>query len=146
MKVRSLGHVVIKVRNQERSEAFYHGVLGMPIATRMEDEQMTFFSLGDNHHDFAIAELGEGANEPPLHAPGLDHVAFKIGDTIDELREAKARLDAHGVNAFAVDHEITQSLYCYDPDGNLIELYIDTSDAWKTDPAAIARSTAPLKL
>ncbi len=145
MKVRSLGHVVIKVRSQERAEAFYHGVLGIPIAARMEDEQMTFFSLG-NHHDFAIAELGEGAVEPPPHTPGLDHLGFKIGDTLDDLREAKARLDEQGINAFAVDHEITQSLYCYDPDGNLIELYVDTSDAWKTDPGAVARPTAPLKL
>ena len=53
MKVRSLGHVVIKVRNQQRAEGFYNGLLGIPIAARYEPLSMTFFTLG-NHHDFAV--------------------------------------------------------------------------------------------
>jgi catechol 2,3-dioxygenase-like lactoylglutathione lyase family enzyme len=35
MKVQALGHVVIKVRNRERAERFYNGLLGIPIAARM---------------------------------------------------------------------------------------------------------------
>ena len=31
MKIESLGHVVIKVRDQARSEKFYNGILGLPI-------------------------------------------------------------------------------------------------------------------
>ena len=31
MKIQSLGHVVIKVRNQERAKAFYNGLLKLPI-------------------------------------------------------------------------------------------------------------------
>ena len=34
MKVRSLGHVVIKVRDQQRAEAFHNGLLGISIAVR----------------------------------------------------------------------------------------------------------------
>jgi hypothetical protein len=32
MKVRSLGHVVIKVRDQQRAEAFHNGLQGISIA------------------------------------------------------------------------------------------------------------------
>jgi catechol-2,3-dioxygenase len=45
MPVRSIGHAVLRVRNREGAEAFYHGALGMPIATR--NERMTFFALGN---------------------------------------------------------------------------------------------------
>ncbi len=35
MKIESLGHVVIKVRDQARSEKFYNGILGLPIVARL---------------------------------------------------------------------------------------------------------------
>ncbi len=144
MNVRSLGHVVIKVRDQQRAEAFYNGLLGIPIAARYAPMSMTFFTLGD-HHDFAVLAVGNDAAEPPAKSPGLLHVAFKIGDTIDELREAKLKLEAAGVQVEAYDHGVTKSIYFNDPDGNTIELYVDSSDAWKHDPQLVAQ-IAPLEL
>jgi len=144
MRVHSLGHVVIKVRDQQRAEAFYGGLLGIPIAARLAARSMTFFTLG-NHHDFAIAAVGNDAEPAPEKSPGLLHVAFKIGDSMDELREAKTELEAAGVAIEAYDHGVTQSIYFSDPDGNVIELYVDTSDAWKHNPAAVAQ-VAPLEL
>ena len=144
MKVQALGHVVIKVRNRERAERFYNALLGIPIATRMAEPPMTFFSLA-NHHEFAITVVGDDAPSAPERAPGLFHVAFKVGNTLDELREAKARLEAAGLDAIAFDHVVTQSLYVADPDGNTVELYVDGSDAWKTN-AAIVASIGPLQL
>ena len=100
MHVQSLGHAVLKVRNLERAEAFYNGVLGIPIAARHPSGQMTFFTLG-NHHDLALLAVGDDAPSAPADAPGLYHVAFKIGDSPDALREAKADLERrsgpHGV-------------------------------------------------
>ena len=144
MKIDSLGHVVIKVRNQEKAEAFYNGVLGLPIAARLEAMKMTFFSLG-NHHDFAIAAVGDDASAAPDQSPGLMHVAFKIGNSLDELREAKAYLESAGIRAFPMDHEVSQSLYLDDPDGNTIELYVDASDIWKREPQRVAQAK-PLEL
>ena len=46
MKIQSLGHVVIKVRNKQRAEAFYNGLLGIPIVARSASPVMTFFTLG----------------------------------------------------------------------------------------------------
>lgn len=145
MKVERLGHVVLKVRDRARAEQFYEGVLGLPVAARMDAPPMTFFTLG-NHHDFAVVEVGADGPDPAHDSPGLFHAAFKIGDSTDDLREAKAHLGAAGVPILGVtDHTVSQSIYLADPDGNVIELYVDTSDVWRTDPQAVA-SIAPLTL
>jgi catechol 2,3-dioxygenase len=144
MKVRSLGHVVIKVRDQQRAEAFYNGLLGIPIAARYPEMSMTFFTLG-NHHDFATIAIGDDAEDAPAKSAGLFHVAFKIGDRIDELREAKVKIEAAGLKVEAYDHAVTKSIYFNDPDGNSIELYVDSSDAWKQDPQLVAH-LEPLEL
>ena len=144
MKIQSLGHVVLKVRDQARAEAFYNGILGIPIAARWDRYGMTFFTLG-NHHDFAVVAVGEEAETPPRSATGLLHVAFKIGDSLEDLRAAKAHLEKAGVAVVASDHGVSQSLYMSDPDGNEVELYVDTSDEWKARPEAVARAE-PLTL
>jgi len=98
---------------------------------------MTFFTLG-NHHDFAIAAVGDDAPDAPANSPGLFHVAFKIGTRIEELREAKLHLEAAGLEIETYDHEVNKSIYFKDPDSNTVELYVDTSDVWKQRPAAVA--------
>ena len=139
MRVRELGHAVIKVRDRERSEAFYGGVLGMQLAARHEQMPMTFYTLG-NHHDLALLEVGADGPDADPKAPGLYHLAFCIGETLDELRAARDELEAAGVKVRAViDHVVSKSLYLSDPDGNGVELYVDGSDVWKTDPQAVAQ-------
>ena len=145
IKVEKLGHVVLKVRKRERSEEFYEGVLGFQVVARMDKPAMTFFTLG-NHHDLAIIEVGAHGPDAAADSPGLFHAAFKVGNSTDELRSAKAHLDAAGVAIAAVtDHTVSQSIYLADPDGNTIELYVDTSDVWRTDPKTVATG-APLLL
>jgi catechol 2,3-dioxygenase len=131
MLVKSLGHVVLKVRDLQRSEAFYAGVLGMQIISRIsEPVAMSFFTLG-NHHDFALVEVGDAAPPPHPVGTGLAHVAFKVGDSLDEFRRVEAVLDAAGIAAlYEADRAFTKSLHVEDPDGHEVELYIDTSDAW----------------
>jgi catechol 2,3-dioxygenase len=146
MKIKQLGHVVLRVTDVARAETFYNGVLGLPVAARLDEHgmKMTFFTLG-NHHDFAVLQVsGEGSTKAQS-AVGLHHVAFKIGSDLDDLREAKAHLEAAGVRTTPIDHEVTKSLYFDDPDGNNIEVYVDASDAWKTDPQRVAQ-IAPLAL
>lgn len=105
---------------------------------------MAFFSLG-NHHDFAVMEVtGEGSSSAES-AVGLHHVAFNIGTSLDELREAKAKLEAAGLTPVPIDHEVTKSLYFQDPDGNGVELYVDASDSWRREPQRVAQ-LQPLEL
>ncbi|KPK59822.1 MAG: hypothetical protein AMJ59_09345 [Gammaproteobacteria bacterium SG8_31] len=134
MKIGSLGHVVLKVTDLERAEQFYTGTLGMPVCARFDEQgmKMTFFSLG-NHHDLALMEVSGGDAAGGDQAIGLHHVAFCIGTSLDQLKEAKSHLEAAGI---AMDPN---------PDGNLIEVYVDVSDAWRTDPQRIA-TVKPLAL
>jgi catechol 2,3-dioxygenase len=142
MKIKSLGHVVVRVSDVERAERFYNGVLGLPVCARSDEHgfKMAFFSVG-NHHDFAVMQRPDGVRSEGEALVGLDHVAFKIGDSLDDLRDAKAMLDGAGISAQPVDHEVTKSLYFHDPDGNGVELYVDASDVWKRDPQRVAQYT-----
>ena len=109
---------------------------------------MVFFSAtGRNHHDLACLAVGPDAPTPPANAVGLYHVALKVGNTFEELREAKALLDRHGVPIRQIrDHEVSQSIYVDDPDGNMVELFVDGDPAiWAANPAAVAQ-TKPLAL
>ena len=146
MQIKALGHVVLKVRNLERSVAFYRDTLGMKEVARLRNS-MVFFSFGPNHHDLALLQIGEMASSPAAAGIGLYHVAFKVGDTLDELRGCKKHLEQHGVAILgASDHSVSQSLYIQDPDGIEIELYVDADPAvWHDNPAAIA-TIKPLKL
>jgi len=146
MKIQSLGHVVLRVTDRARAEKFYGDVLGLPICARFDEGgyKMAFFTLG-NHHDFAVMEVSGDGSSRSETAVGLHHVAFNIGTTLDELREAKAKLDAAGIATTPVDHEVTKSLYFEDPDGNGIEVYIDASDVWRREPERVAQA-GPLEL
>ena len=78
---------------------------------------------------------------------GLYHVAFKIGNELQQLRTCRDHLDQHGIPILgASDHTVSQSLYIQDPDGIEIELYVDADPSvWRNDPAVIA-TIKPLKL
>ena len=146
MQVKALGHVVLKVRNLERSIAFYRDILGLKEVARYRGT-MAFFSCGSNHHDLGLLQLGEQASPPAPTDIGLYHVAFKVGDSLDQLRECKAHLEQHNVPILGMsDHGVSQSLYLKDPDGIEIELYVDADPAlWRDDPAMVA-SVRPLRL
>lgn len=141
MKIKALGHVVLKVRDLNRSTPFYANVLGLKEVGRFDQDpfRMVFYSIA-NHHDLALVETNAEAPSAPEQSPGLFHVALKVGDNLDDLREAKAWLESNGVKIDMVaEHRVSQSLYFSDPDGNAIEVYVDGDPAiWRDDPGAVA--------
>ncbi len=146
IQVRRVGHVVLKVRSLERSVPFYRDVLGLREVARMWGRMVFFSATGENHHDLALLEVGPDAPRADHGAVGLFHVALKIGDSLEELRAAKAALEARGVTMRLADHRVSQSIYLNDPDGNGLELYVDADPAiWRADPAAVA-TVKPLEL
>ena len=146
MKIQGVGHVVLKVRDLERSARFYRDILGLKEVARFAD-RMVFFSAGTNHHDLAVLKVGPEAPDAPRDAVGLYHVALKIGESLDTLRAAKAHLEAHGVAIQGIsDHRVSQSIYLRDPDGNGLELFVDADPAiWRDDPSTVA-TVKPLAL
>jgi len=146
IQIRRVGHVVLKVRSLQRSVPFYSDVLGLREVARLRGQMVFFSATGENHHDLALMEVGADAPAAERAAVGLYHVALKVGDHLDQLRTAKAHLEAHGVKMSVADHKVSQSIYLNDPDGNGLELYVDADPAiWQTDPAAVAH-VEPLQL
>jgi catechol 2,3-dioxygenase len=150
MKVHELGHLVLYVRDLDRSRRFYRDVLGFtPLPIEETGFPAAAFSSGRTHHELLLIEVGEQAAPIPQgRRVGMYHFGLKVGTTDDELREALAALHANDVEVVgATDHGVTHSLYLLDPDGNEIELYIDVQpEVWRDDPAAFAAPMKPLRL
>ena len=150
MKVHELGHLVLYVRDLDRSRHFYRDVLGFtPLPIEETGFPAAAFSSGRTHHELLLIEVGEQAAPIPQgRRVGMYHFGLKVGTTDDELREALASLHANDVEVVgATDHGVTHSLYLLDPDGNEIELYIDVQpEVWRDDPAAFAAPMKPLRL
>ena len=156
MEIKELGHLVLYVRDVERSAAFYRDVLGWrQLLPEGDDGALPFPAAafaapsGRTHHELLLIEVGpDAAAVPAGRRLGLYHFGLKVGDSDDELREALATLKAHDVTVLGMsDHTVTHSLYIADPDGNEIELFIDVPGVdWKNDPSLIAAPIRPLVL
>lgn len=147
INVRGVGHVVLKVRDLDRSAKFYREVIGLKEVARFQGRMVFFSATGQNHHDLALLAVGPGAPGPQQEGVGLYHVALKIGDGLEDLRAAKEHLEAHGITKIRVtDHRVSQSIYLNDPDGNGLELFVDADPAiWRENPAVVA-TVEPLEL
>lgn len=119
-----LGHVHLKVTDTDRAVDFYTSVLELSVRER--HDRFVFLTYGDHHHDVALQEID--ADVPGTGgAVGLYHAAFEI-DSPGALAAVHRRLRDDGVEVTAVDHGISKALYFDDPDGNGLEVYLDTRD------------------
>jgi catechol 2,3-dioxygenase len=126
-----IGHVVLKVRDLDRSLAFYRDLLGFEVVSELSNVMIFLSAGGENHHDLALLRVGQQAPSPLPTAVGLYHVAVQLADW-DAVRAAHGLLTERGLLKGAIDHGVSRSLYTADPDGNEIELYCDAPrDEWE---------------
>jgi len=151
MRIHELGHVVLYVKDLQRSRHFYGDVLGWDEITGNVPLGVPAagFTSGRTHHELLLIEVGPSATPLPKgRRLGLYHFGLKVGDSDDDLRAALADLTANGIPVTgASDHTVTHSLYIEDPDGNQVELYVDvlSPEQWH-DPAAVFAPLRPLHL
>jgi catechol 2,3-dioxygenase len=131
MALKGINHVVLKVRDLERSERFYR-LLGFEPSGTRESMRMRFYHGGGHAHDLALLELGPDAPEPARDAVGLYHFCVTVDDEA-ELGELARRLGEAGYRVSeGVDHVTNRSFYTRDPDNNGVELTWDTpATEWK---------------
>jgi catechol-2,3-dioxygenase len=136
MKLAGIGHVLLRVADEEASKRFYRDVLGFLVAEQDPEHGGVFMTLGDGFHTLDITQHpapGEAAR-PERGGLGLVHVAFKVA-SYAALRDAYAHLLAQGVEIQrALDHVCQRSIYFTDPDGNGLEIYYEMPGALSLFP------------
>ena len=61
----------------------------------------------------------------------VNHISFRV-DSIQALKDMKARLEAHGVEVLGItDHHIFDSVYFFDPNGVRLELTAQRADEFQ---------------
>ena len=138
IKARRLGHIVMNVCNLEASRDFYCTALGMKVVAHNEAGRIMFLSLGEQHHDLAIVERATSPVADESHS-GMIHMAWNVED-FPTLQEAYRDLLAAGIEPEPIQHNVTNSLYMRDPDGNVVELYCDR---WGEKGMEVMRTQGP---
>ncbi len=143
MSVVGLDHASISVGDLERSLAFYHGLLGLPILGIGDDAGPEVAAItGFPNAQVRYADLDAGSGHilellqyltpqgtplaQELCDPGSGHIALRVGDVVATLE----RLRQAGVTARADPVEIpgpaawrgARCVYVRDPDGVTVEL------------------------
>jgi catechol 2,3-dioxygenase len=126
IRAERIGHVVLKVRNLERSRKFYTEVLGMDVMKDVPAIRGVFLANDRrDHHEIALFEVGPDADGLQPKQIGLSHIAFRLRNE-QELRAAYQELKENKVPiSFTVNHGVTKSIYFRDPDGHELEVYCD---------------------
>jgi catechol 2,3-dioxygenase len=124
-RIGKLGHVVLNVRDVERSARFYCEVLGFEISDVYPEEMvpggMAFLRCNPDHHGIALV----GSLKEPATSAELNHLAFEVA-TLDEVVRVHDHLLRHGTE---IDFAGRRRAGCQiavefrDPDNHRLEIY-----------------------
>jgi catechol-2,3-dioxygenase len=124
-EITRLNHIVLYVRDAQRSLAFYRDVLGFQVVEAPSPQAVFLRASGsDNHHDLGLFGIGgdPAAGRGRSSVPGLYHAAWEV-PTLDDLVAARAALANAGALRGQSDHGNSFSLYAADPDGIELEVF-----------------------
>lgn len=130
IRLKRLGHVLLRVADLEQSRAFYSKLLGFEVMEEDPEHGGLFMALEGQAHTLDLFPAPD-AQAPRLTqgSVGVHHIAFQV-DSEQALKDAYLTLREQGVEiARAVDHVSQKSIYFRDPDGNLLEIYYELPNA-----------------
>lgn len=121
----AFAHVGLHVRDLKRMERFYTGFLGLIVTDRgnLDGARLVFLSRDPREHHQVVLISGRSQN---LDLSVLNQISLRVPD-LAALKHFHASAATHGGHdAQAVSHGNAISVYVRDPEGNRLELYIDT--------------------
>ncbi|QDH69654.1 VOC family protein [Marilutibacter alkalisoli] len=123
-----LDHVVLRVRDMARMQAFYCEVLGCTVERVVESVGLVQLRAGDSLID--LVDVAGGIGRKGGAAPGedghnMDHLCLRVAPfdrdaIVAHLRVHHARISEFGSRYGA--EGMGPSQYLFDPEGNLVEL------------------------
>lgn len=120
-----LSHVGIYVRDSDTMIRFYEEMLGLTVTDRGLSSSsklpITFMSSNPTqHHQFVLVQ------RRTVEAPStINQLSFKV-ESLQEIREVAAKVKARGLTLRQTSHGNAWSIYFPDPEGNHVEVYMDT--------------------
>lgn len=112
----------IYVNDLERTEAFYHQLLGFPVIVRSEGRHV-FFRTGNNLLLCFLAEVtSKDPNLPPHYAIGQIHLAFEVPGEAYESTKREIRNAGIPIEHEQHWHQDYYSFYFRDPDHHSLEI------------------------
>jgi len=118
-------HMGLFVTDMATMTDFYHRVLGFPITDRgyLGEAELVFFSRDPRDHHQIVLVAGR---PPGLPDRIVNQVSFRVG-SLAELKRFYARVRAENVRELVpICHGNAWSVYFRDPEGNRIEVFLDT--------------------
>lgn len=118
MRLEQIDHIALRCASPEATKAWYVSTLGfehvfpghgggVPIVVRLGS---TFITLFPRKGDEPLAANGQAW-----------HLALRA-ETYADFQSAQTELQARGISFQFKDHEISHSIYFFDPDGFLLEI------------------------
>lgn len=145
--VPQLSHLGLFVRDIERMTRFYTTVFRLRLTDqgvgRTFRTRIHFLSGSPQQHHQVVLAAGRSPEGPST----VMQVSFKV-ESIDQLRETRRRaLESGATEMRGLNHGNALSIYFLDPEGNTIEVYLDTP--WQVpqphgDPLDLERSDAEI--
>ena len=126
--LREIDHVVLRIRDLDRSLAFYCGILGCDVDNRQEKIGLIQLRAGRSLIDLVPLDgkLGrQGGAGPGAEGRNMDHFCLRVEPFDGEA--ILAHLRANGLDPGTVESRYGAegegpSIYVADPDGNVVEL------------------------
>lgn len=121
-----LSHMGILVRDLAALEKFYTSVFSMLVTDRGQGHyfknDIVFMTADPRQHHQLVIATGRGPNDPS----SIFQMSFKV-KSLDDLRLIRDKALAQGATQLrGMNHGNAWSIYFYDPEGNLVEVYLDT--------------------
>jgi len=138
-----IGYVHLRVRDLERSLAFYLDVLGFKLISG--GAHTATLSANGRGPGLIVLTARKDAPARPPRSTGLYHFAIRVPNRRSLAMVIRRLADVPWpVQGFA-DHDVSEAVYLSDPDGNGIEVYADRPrDEWPLRNGQVEMVTEPL--